>query len=169
MAVREGVEAVRVATRRGLVRTMRAEGRATCRRVSLPLLGRRAVFRQELSERAIHGLGVVKDFSQVGLEQHDVRALAITFVVLAPHAAPQREAGTVLFRLLAARLFYKDFEGGVPRHRANWRGEAPNAARNERVKFDRYSKPTSSAISVTGARVAASLSAAARRRARNSH
>jgi hypothetical protein len=38
-----------------------------------------------------------------------------------------------------------------------------------RVKFDRSSKPTSSAIAVTGAFVIASYEAASRRRARNSH
>ena len=36
------------------------------------------------------------------------------------------------------------------------RGEAPNSARKVRVKFDRSSNPTSSAMSVTGAFVAAS-------------
>jgi hypothetical protein len=49
------------------------------------------------------------------------------------------------------------------------RGDAPNSARKLRVKFDRSSNPTSSAMSVTGAAVAASLPAASHRRARNSH
>src|SRR5947209_11334930 len=49
------------------------------------------------------------------------------------------------------------------------RGDAPNSARNVRVKFDRSSNPTSSAILVTGVFVAASFSAAARKRARKSH
>src|SRR5215208_7093799 len=49
------------------------------------------------------------------------------------------------------------------------RGEAPNSAWNVRVKFDRSSKPTSSAMSVTGVLVLASFPAAPRSRARRSH
>src|SRR5262249_5316883 len=48
-------------------------------------------------------------------------------------------------------------------------GGTPNSARNVRMKFDRSSKPTSSAISVTGARLVTRRCAASRRRARRSH
>ena len=48
-------------------------------------------------------------------------------------------------------------------------GETPNSARKLRMKFDRSAKPTSRAMSVIEARLAASRCAASRRRARSSH
>ena len=40
-----------------------------------------------LAKRLVNGLGVSKHFRDVGLQEHDVRALAITFVVLATNSA----------------------------------------------------------------------------------